>query len=76
MFVLNATFFEAKMIKKILLTFVLIVLFSLNLLADNHKEDHNSDAISGIWELVNPIPTYDDGILAQKVYRGGGLLIF
>ena len=48
MFVLNATFFEAKMIKKTLLTFVLIVLFSLNLLADNHKEDHNSDAISGV----------------------------
>tara|TARA_Y100000590_G_scaffold469039_1_gene654577 strand:- start:861 stop:2882 length:2022 start_codon:yes stop_codon:yes gene_type:complete len=24
-----------------------------------------SDATSGIWELVNPNPTYDDGILAQ-----------
>ncbi len=36
------------MIKKILLTFVLIVLFSSNLLADSHNEGHNSDAISGV----------------------------
>ena len=28
----------------------------------------NSDASSGIWELAEPNPTYDDGILAQPDY--------
>ena len=37
-----------------------------------------SDASSGIWELANPVPTYDDGILAQPEddYTEDGELCF
>ena len=40
-----------------------------DIVLENFEQDNGwyveSDASSGIWELVNPIPTYDDGILAQ-----------
>ena len=40
-----------------------------DIISDDFEENNGwyveSDASSGIWELANPVPTYDDGVLAQ-----------